>query len=139
TWSASLNSYIQTNLVSDLPGLALNQDPDLVNPWGIVAGNTVKTPFWISDNHTGLSTLYDGTGAKQSLVVTIPPASGTGPGAPTGIVFNSTSSFGGTRFIFAGEDGSISAWGPSLGTKAALEATSPTAGSVYKGLALGSN
>src|SRR5689334_2414561 len=93
TWSASLNSYIQTNLVSDLPGLALNEDANLANPWGIVQG---PTPFWISDNHTGVSTLYDGTGKKIPLTVTIPPAAGSsGPGAPTGIVFNSSTSFGG--------------------------------------------
>jgi uncharacterized protein (TIGR03118 family) len=135
TWSASLNSYIQTNLVSDLPGFALNQDTNLVNPWGIVQG---PTPFWISDNHAGVATIYDGTGKALSLVVTIPPAAGSsGPGAPTGVVFNLTASFGGAKFIFAGEDGSISAW--KSGTAAVLEATSPAAGSVYKGLALGSN
>ena len=55
---ADLNNYVQTNLVSDIPGLAANTDPNLVNPWGIAFGPT--SPFWISDNHTGLSTLYRG-------------------------------------------------------------------------------
>lgn len=131
----SLNRYTQTNLVSDLPGVAANQDPDLVNPWGIVAGPS--TPFWINDNGTGLSTLYNGSGTKLGLVVTVPPPAGSpGPSAPTGIVFNSGSNFGGSHFIFSTENGTISAW--TSGTNAALEVTSP-AGSVYKGLASGSN
>src|SRR5213595_3122758 len=68
---ADLNNYVQTNLVSDIPGLAANTDPNLVNPWGIAFGPT--SPFWISDNHTGLSTLYTGSGEIVPLVVTIPP------------------------------------------------------------------
>jgi hypothetical protein len=76
----SLNAYSQTNLVSDLPGVAANTDADLVNPWGIAFGPT--SPFWIADNHTGLSTLYNGAGGKLGLVVTIPPPSGGTPPAP---------------------------------------------------------
>ena len=124
----TLNSYVQTNLVSDLPGVAAHQDADLVNPWGIVAGPT--TPFWISDNGTGLSTLYDGTGTKLSLVVTIPPSGA----APTGVVFNGTTGFSGSPFIFATENGTIAAW--SGGTAAVTKVPAGT-GSVYKGLALG--
>ena len=137
-----LNSYIQTNLVSDLPGVAAQMDPDLVNPWGIVAGPSTTsrpgTPFWVSDNGTGLSTIYDGKGNKQGLVVSIPPApGGTPPSAPTGIVFNSvSSSFGGSPFIFSTEDGTIAAWIPPS-TAATIEASSP--GSIYKGLASGNN
>jgi uncharacterized protein (TIGR03118 family) len=131
----SINAYVQTNLTSDLPGIASHQDPNLVNPWGIVAGPT--TPFWINDNGTGLSTLYNGSGTPQSLVVNIPsPNVSSNPGAPTGIVFNSTPGFGGARFIFATEDGTITAW--SSGTSASLQVTSP-GGSVYKGLAIGNN
>lgn len=132
----SLNSYAQTNLVSDLPGAALHQDADLVNPWGIVAGPS--TPFWINDNGTGLSTLYNGSGGKLGLRVTIPGSPGiSGPSAPTGIVFNSNSaSFGGAHFIFDTEDGTLSAW--SAGATAVRTAISP-AGSVYKGLAIGNN
>lgn len=125
-----MNSYVQTNLVSDLPGIAAHQDTDLVNPWGITAGP--GTPFWISDNGTGLSTLYDGTGAKLPLIVTIPPAGA----APTGVVFNGTGGFAGSHFIFATEGGTIAAW--SSGTSAAVQVTSG-AGSVYKGLAMGNN
>ncbi len=125
--AATVNSYVQTNLTSDLPGIAAHQDPDLMNPWGIVAGP--KTPFWINDNGTGLSTLYNGAGTKIPLVVTVPT------GAPTGIVFNGTGAFGGSHFIFDSENGTISAW--SSGTAAALQVTSAP-GSVYKGLAIGS-
>jgi len=131
----SINAYVQTNLASDLPGIATHQDANLVNPWGIVAGPS--TPFWINDNRTGLSTLYNGSGTPQSLVVTIPSPNGSSnPGAPSGIVFNSTPGFGGARFIFATEDGTIAAW--SSGTSASLQVTSPS-GSVYKGLAIGAN
>lgn len=131
----SLNGYVQTNLVSDLPGVALHQDADLVNPWGIVAGPS--TPFWINDNGAGLSTLYNGSGAKLGLIVTVPgPMGSSGPSAPTGIVFNSSTSFGGARFIFDTEEGTLSAW--NSGTSAVLKATSPS-GSVYKGLAIGNN
>jgi uncharacterized protein (TIGR03118 family) len=109
----------------------MHQDTDLVNPWGIVAGPT--TPFWVSDNGTGLSTLYDGAGAKLPLVVTIPPSGS----APTGIVFNGTGGFAGSHFIFATEDGTIAAW--ASGNAAVLMGPGGGAGSVYKGLALGNN
>ena len=131
----TLNRYTQTNLTSDLPGVAAQQDPHLINPWGIVASPT--SPFWISDNGAGLSTLYNGSGKPASLVVTVPPPAGsTGPAAPTGIVFNGSSSFGGAPFLFATENGTVSAW--AGGPNATLQATSAP-GSVYKGLAIGNN
>src|SRR5579863_8885134 len=76
------NSYLQTNLVTDIPGKAPNTDAHLVNPWGLSRG--ASTDWWASDTGTGVSTLYDGSGNIASLVVTIPPASGTGTGSPTG-------------------------------------------------------
>src|SRR5512132_2029878 len=81
------NAYHQTNLVSDLPGLAQLTDPDLVNPWGLAAGPA--TPIWVADNGTGKATIYPGFvhGSpiqKAPLVVDIPG------GAPTGQVFNDT-------------------------------------------------
>src|SRR5882724_8661618 len=80
------NAYIQHNLVSDLPGLADVTDTNLVNPWGIAFSAT--SPFWISDNHAGVSTLYNGSGIPSALIVNIPPpAGGTSPGAPTGLIF----------------------------------------------------
>src|SRR3954470_7843144 len=104
--------YKVTNLVSDIPKAAAITDANLVNPWGLTASAT--SPFWVSDNGTGLSTLYNGnTGAPQQLVVTIPSASGTGTGNPTGTVFNSTAAdfevAPGKKaaFLFATEDGTI--------------------------------
>jgi uncharacterized protein (TIGR03118 family) len=119
--------YVQTNLVSDIPGLAAHIDPDLVNPWGITSSPT--SPFWVSDNGMGLATLYNGAGVKQGLVVTIP-----GAGNPTGVVFNGTSAFNGDRFVFAAEDGTIAGWRPALGTTA--ETLVSPSDAVYKGLAL---
>ena len=105
-------------------------DPDLVNGWGLSRGPT--TPWWVADNGTDKSTLYNATGAKLGLVVTIPG------GAPTGTVFNSNgSSFNGDRFLFASEAGIISGWRAALGTAAEVGADESTAGAVYKGLAIG--
>ena len=130
------NSYDQHNLVSDIPGLAVHTDPNLVNPWGIASSS--GSPFWVSDNGTGLSTLYNTSGTPQGLVVTIPPAGG---GTPTGVVFNSSaaSSFNGDLFIFATEGGTIDGWRGALGTSAeTLFDNSPT-DAVYKGIALGTS
>jgi uncharacterized protein (TIGR03118 family) len=135
------NAYIQHNLVSDLPGVADHTDTNLLNPWGISFSPT--SPFWISDNHSGLSTLYNGSGTPQALVVTIPPpAGGTPPASPTGTVWNNTTGFIATgttpsRFLFSTEDGTISAW--ASGPNAVLKVDNSTNGAVYKGLAIGSN
>ena len=137
------SAYQQHNLVSDIPGLAAVTDTNLVNPWGIATSS--GSPFWVADNHTGLSTLYNSTGAIQSLVVTIPPpAGGTNAAAPTGMIFNGTVDFvvtSGTsnapaKFIFATEDGTISGW--ASGATAVLKVDNSVAGTVYKGLATGS-
>jgi uncharacterized protein (TIGR03118 family) len=135
------NAYLQHNLVSDLPGLADHLDTNLANPWGIAFSAT--GPFWISDNHTGVSTIYNSSGTPQSLIVNIPPpAGGPPPGAPTGIVFNGTAGFPvapGTNahFIFATEDGTIIGWNTS--TNAVLKVDNSASGAVYKGLAIGTN
>src|SRR5215831_18913925 len=91
-FAGPMPGYFQTNLVSDIPGMAANTDPNLQNPWGISFGAT--SPFWVSDNHTGLATLYNSAGVPQSLVVTIPGVGGAA-GAPTGQVFNSSAAFNG--------------------------------------------
>jgi uncharacterized protein (TIGR03118 family) len=135
------SAYLETKLVADEPSLgATLVDPNLVNPWGIAfsSGGTL----WVSDNGTHLSTLYNGTGGKLSLVVTIPRAGGSPGGKPTGQVFNSTTDFlinGGPKaaFIFAGEDGTISAW--SSGTAAQIVADRSANDAVYKGLAMATN
>ena len=132
------SAYSQHNLVSDVPGLADHTDPNLLNPWGIAF--SASGPFWISDNHSGLSTIYNSTGAVQTLVVTVPPATGGAPpAAPTGIVFNNTTNFivasnVAARFIFATEDGTISAW--ASGANAVLKVDNSASGAIYKGLAL---
>ena len=128
-------SYRQVNLVSDQPGVALLQDTNLVNAWGVSFSPT--SPFWVSDNGTGKATLYsvtnDATGSpqvtKRSLEVSIP-----GEGNPTGQVFNNTTNFHGDIFIFVSEDGTISGWRNALGTTAEVLATRTTA--VYKGVTL---
>ncbi len=133
--------FQQTNLVSDIPGLAANTDPDLVNPWGLV--HSATSPFWVADNHSGVSTLYNGSGSKLGLIVTVPPPlGGVPPAAPTGIVFNGSTDFqvaanAPARFIFSTEDGTISGW--NSGTSAILEADKSASGAVYKGLAIGNN
>jgi uncharacterized protein (TIGR03118 family) len=136
------STYVQHNLVSDLPGLADVTDTNLVNPWGIAT--SASSPFWISENHSGLSTLYNSTGGVVSLVVTIPPpANGQSPAAPTGIVFNgNTNDFlvasnQPAHFIFATEDGTISGW--NGGAHAVLKIDNSSSNAVYKGLALATN
>ncbi len=134
-------AYFQQNLVSDLPGVADHIDPNLVNPWGIAFGPT--TPFWIADNHTGVSTVYDGNGVQAHAAVPIPgPAGSKLPGAPTGIVFNSTTDFTvapgqPAKYLFATEDGTIVGW--DSGAAAVLKVDLSALGTVYKGLALGSS
>jgi uncharacterized protein (TIGR03118 family) len=131
--------FQQKNLVSDQPGVAAITDPDLVNAWGISHGP--NTPVWISDNGANVTTLYQG-GAGKTPVSKVPLTVSIPGGAPTGQVFNSTSSFRvpGTKkpalFIFASELGSLSAWNLSTspGTAAVRVARTPHA--VYKGLAM---
>lgn len=132
------DGYLQINLVSDLAGVAQLQDPNMVNPWGISFSAT--SPFWISDNGSGLATLYAVTNdpggnphvAKQGLQVAIP-----GDGVPTGQLFNNTGAFNNDTFIFAGEDGTISGWRGALGSAAELLVSRTNA--VYKGITLDTN
>ena len=125
----------QTNLVADQPGVALTTDSNLVNPWGISFSPT--SPFWVSDNGTGLATLYKGS-LPQALVVTIPPGTTS---APTGQVFNPTANGfvlannQKSLFLFATENGTIAGWNGAAGTTASVAVTMP--GAVYTGLALG--
>src|ERR1700692_1722846 len=120
--------FVQTHLVSDVPGLAKFTDPDLVNAWGM--GASGASPVWIGANGTGKSVLYDGTGVKQGLVVSIP-----GDGSVTGVSFsNVAGSFNGDAFLFANEDGTVSGWRGALGTTAETLAVG-SAANVYKGLA----
>jgi uncharacterized protein (TIGR03118 family) len=140
--SAQAAAYLQTDLVSDIPGLATITDPNLVNPWGV--SHTPTSPFWVSDQGTGVATLYNvpagGPVSQAGLVVTIPTTAAGPPQGPTGQVFNPTSSFAvpgngsPATFIFANLNGTISAWNGAAGTTAQIAAT--TAGAVYTGLTL---
>ena len=146
-------SFIQTNLVSDLPvsgfPFAKVQDVHLKNPWGIVHGPF--TPWWVSDNNGNVSTLYDGNGNIIPLVVGIPAPDKTLTGTPTGIVFNGNSNdfmvtdgtkSGTSLFIFATEDGTIAGWSPAVSFAQAFigvdhsQIPSAANGAVYKGLAI---
>jgi uncharacterized protein (TIGR03118 family) len=122
-----------TNLVTDDQGAHTAQitDPALVNPWGIALSPT--GPFWLSDNGSGLATVYRVDPATQAttklgLTVAIP-----GDGSVTGQVFNPAGGFNNDNFLFVGEDGTISGWRGALGATAETLAM-PSA--VYKGAAL---
>jgi uncharacterized protein (TIGR03118 family) len=142
------STYRQHNLVSDVPGLAQVTDPNLVNAWG--ASYAPTSPLWVSDNGTDVATLYTGgihggTQDIRPLVVNIPG------GAPTGQVFNPTSSFvvhgsdgssGPALFLFVGESGNLSGWNPNVPVTTPPPSTDaqvavPTPGAVDKGLAIG--
>lgn len=130
--------YAQINLVSDGSVANTVTDPNLINPWGIAA--SPSGPLWVSDNGTGVTTLYNGSGNIVPLVVTIPPpAGGNGPAKPTGQIFNGSSNFNSDVFIFATEDGTLSGWRGALGTSAELLVDNSGSGANYKGLAIGSN
>ncbi len=154
-------TYVQTNLVSDVPGLAKVTDPNLKNPWG--TSTAPGLPIWVSDNNAGVTTLYDGAGqpiplqAKPPLnavAIPAPPSAGKGAvGAPTGTVFNPTGSgfvvsekgtSGSSRFLFATEDGTIVGWSPTVDRvngiiavdRSTVADPAGNVGVVYKGLAL---
>jgi uncharacterized protein (TIGR03118 family) len=127
TWATSLT---QTNLVSDIPGLAAITDAALKNPWGVSFSAT--SPFWVSDQATNVSTLYSAAGVKQGLVVSV-------PGGPTGQVFAGGSGFtlsngAAATFFFSTLSGTILGWNGAAGTSAIVQVIS--AGAVYTGLAV---
>jgi len=136
--------FEQTDLVSSVPDRAPVTDTNLRNPWGIAASAT--SPFWVSNEVTGTSTLYNGAGQpfpiNSPLVVTI-PGEDVGPGSPTGVVFNPTTGFEldpGRRavFLFATLDGRIAGWNPAVNPTSAIVKVL-AADASYTGLALGNN
>lgn len=139
--SAAVAQYQLTNLVSNVAGDARHTDPLLVNAWGLAYGP--GGAFWISDNGSGWSTLYNGQGVAQSLQVVIPSESGKGPGSPTGIVFSNPESGDfavqgwPAIFLFATLDGTISGWTPKSNPNEAIIAVDNSAsGAIYTGLAI---
>jgi uncharacterized protein (TIGR03118 family) len=136
------NDYEVHNLVANLMGVADHTDPNLVNAWGLAAGPT--TPWWVADNETSVSTLYDGTGAAMSLVVGV-------AGNPTGTVFNGGTGFkvrhGGVSapslFLFDTEAGTIRGWNPGVpppapSTHSFKVVDKSKQDAVFKGLAIAS-
>jgi uncharacterized protein (TIGR03118 family) len=134
--AALAQSYTSTRLVSDLTGKAPHTDPLLKNPWGLAYAP--GGAFWISDEASGWSTLYDGSGNPQSLQVIVPSSSGVGHGKPTGIVYNGSTEFKimnwTSVFLFATLDGTISGWSAFEPTTALIGARQT--GAKYTGLAI---
>jgi uncharacterized protein (TIGR03118 family) len=134
--------YAQTNLVSNVSGVAPVTDPQLINPWGI--SRMSVSVWWISDNATGLSTLYKGAGDKQSLIVTIPPADPTNKNTPTGTPTGTIANGSQTDFLlapgkpalflFSTNDGTIAGWNPAVTATLAVTVVKTTDGSSYTGL-----
>jgi uncharacterized protein (TIGR03118 family) len=151
-WAQQAQHYKQTNLISDLPGMAAATDPNLVNPWGMSRSST--SPWWISDNGVGIAQLNTGTGAAVALgqpcpaganvnCVTVPTGDpkSSPTGTPTGQVFNGTTDFQLTpnnpaRFIFVTEDGTVSGWNPAVKANSAVIKVNTHSASVFKGVAL---
>jgi uncharacterized protein (TIGR03118 family) len=148
--------YRQTNLVSDIPGVARTTDLNLVNPWGM--SELPGSPLWVSDNNANVSTLYVGDQNGSPLVPAPVPTPPTGPlvvsipdGAPTGQAANTTTQFvvkngtdsGPALFLFASENGDITGWAPNVPApkppnKVSTDAqvAFQDANAVYKGLAI---
>lgn len=146
TFAAFGQNYNQTNLVSNISGVAPVTDPALINPWGMSRGSS--SPWWISDNGAGVATLYNGSGTKSALTVTIPAAASGKTGTPTGTIFNgSPTDFliaPGMQavFLFATIDGTIAGWNSAAGlaqgasppSTHAVTLVKTTDGSSYTGL-----
>jgi uncharacterized protein (TIGR03118 family) len=138
------NAYLVQNLVSDGSIAAVHTDPLLINAWGLAA--SPSSPWWVADNGTNVSTLYNAAGVASSLVVQV-------PGHPTGAVYSGGTGFKITngplsapaRFLFAAEDGTISGWSsavqpppPTHSFIVVPNAAAPAHGAIYKGLAVAS-
>jgi uncharacterized protein (TIGR03118 family) len=142
---AQTNSYTVSNIVTN------TQDSRLVNPWGLsrpAKSTLTENEWWISDQVTGLSTLYDANGTIVPLAVTIPPAGSTGTGSPTGTALNPTNN----EFAFATLDGTISIWNPTTApskpgtscakchvTTATIVVNNSASGASYQGLTIAKN
>ncbi len=140
--SAAMAQFTLTNLVSNQVGKAVHVDPLLVNGWGLV--HSSGSPWWISDQGSGWSTLYTANGTKLGLEVAVPSANGKGTGQPTGIVFNGSQDFKISGqpavFLFATLDGTISGWAPGVNPNAAvIVVNNSSSGAQYTGLAITGN
>jgi uncharacterized protein (TIGR03118 family) len=148
---ASAQKYHRTDLTVDVGTVspsAPNVDKKLVNPWGLARGS--GGPWWVSDNGSGLTTLYNASGAPfvppgatEGAFFVVPTPDGTGTSAPTGTVFNATSSFlvgPGAKaiFLFCTEDGTISGWNPGVNPNSAVIVKNRAGKAIYKGCAIAS-
>src|SRR5712671_7880593 len=134
--------YTQINLVSNTSGVAPVTDPQLINAWGLSRASS--SPWWVSDEATGFSTLYNGAGVKQSLVVTIPPSDPTNKNTPTGTPTGTIANGSQTDFLlapakpalflFSTIDGTIAGWNPTVAATLAVTVVKTTNGSSYTGL-----
>lgn len=139
------SAFTVSALVTEAAGGAANTDPRLLNAWGIAFNPTGFV--WVANEGSSSSTLYDGNGVPQALVVAIPAGAG-GAARPTGIVFNGSQDFkvtqngvtGASPFVFAGLGGTISGWSPAVNRTNAVTAVDTGAtGAFYTGLAIGSS
>jgi uncharacterized protein (TIGR03118 family) len=136
------SAFTTTALVTDQSSGAAHTDTHLVNAWGLAFNPTAFV--WVANNGTSTSTLYDGNGVPQTLVVAI-PAGTSGAASPTGIVYNGSTDFkvtqngvtGASPFIFVGEAGTVSGWSPAVNRTNAVTAVDTNGSAVYKGLAIG--
>ncbi len=146
TGASAAPAFVVYNLATNVPGAAGTTDPALVDPWGMTTAP--NSPFWIGDQSTGVSTLYDGAGVKNGGSFTVPGPNGAAANfvsSPTGVIWNPTpGSFlvpGAKKpatFIFATLDGTISAWTGGLATNpttAVLAVDNSASGAQYRGLA----
>ena len=156
----TMMTFTVNKLVGSDPSVGAAQtDPNLINPWGI--SESPASPFWISDNGSGMASIYSATSSGVTtnvippITIAVPPGQMPGTASPTGQVFNSFQSDGAftlqdgspATFLFATEDGTISGWNPAAGTQSVIavdEANNPAdgdealgLGAVYKGLAIG--
>ena len=137
-------TFTQTNLISDIPGMAGITDSNLVNPWGMALG--LNSGIWISENGSGQAATVDGTGKSLASPVMIPAPDGT-PASPTGVATNATTGFvisshgksGASSELFATENGTIEGWNSAVDPSEAVIAVNNSHDAVYKGLAMGFN
>jgi len=136
--SAAFAQYTVTNLTSNQTGQANHFDPLLINAWG--EDYAPGGAFWVSDDGSGWTTLYDGTGNPQSLKVIVPSANGLGSGSPTGLVYNSSQEFKidtwTSEFLFVTLDGTIQGWSSFDPSTTLIAVNNSSKGASYTGLAI---
>jgi uncharacterized protein (TIGR03118 family) len=143
-------AFVAKALVADGAGVATTQDTNLVNAWGLVFAP--NDPVWISNNGTNTSSLYDGNGMNEQLLVALPAdIASTTPFQPTGIVALDPAKFpndfvvtaagksGPSSFIYSGLGGQIAGWSATVDLTHAVSAYSANDKACYRGLAIANN